>query len=169
MRRRARRAAALLAVAAGLAAPPATPSAAIAGGVAIVGLDGVDLGRWSGRGDLTGVDTHCVAVHPRHGSSQFSLRASGDGAGGPFELTDGFTALPFEVHYYNDGEGPWPLNPGHILTSLEGRPFKEGRGPCAAGGSRVQQRLEIRVRAGDLARAPAGRFRGRVHLTVLPE
>ncbi len=168
MRRRARRAAALLAVAAGLAAPPATPSAAIAGGVAIVGLDGVDLGRWSGRGDLTGVDTHCVAVDPRHGSSQFHVHAFGDGPGGRFELTDGLTALPFEVHY-DDGRGAKLLNPGGTLNHLRGRSPKEGRGPCAARGRGVQQRLEIRVRAGDLARAPAGRFRGRVHLTVLPE
>lgn len=159
------RAAALLAVAAGLAAPPAT---AAAGGVAIVGLDGVDLGRWSGRGDLTGSDAHCVAVDPGRGPPRFNLRAFGDGPGGRFELTDGLTALPFDVRY-DDGGGARRLNPGRTLTHLRGRPRTPGAGPCAAGGRGVQQRLEIRVRAGDLARAPAGRFRGRVHLMVLAE
>lgn len=159
-----RRVAALLAVAAGLAAPSATG----AGGVAIVGLDGVDLGRWSGRGDLTGSDAHCVAVDSGHGSPHFHLRASGDGPGGRFELTDGFTALPFDVRY-DDGGGARRLDPGRTLAHLRGRPRTPGAGPCAARGRGVQQRLEIRVRAGDLARAPAGRFRGRVHLTVLPE
>ncbi|NBB71793.1 MAG: hypothetical protein GVY33_15955 [Alphaproteobacteria bacterium] len=156
--------AALLAVAAGLAAPSATG----AGGVAIVGLDGVDLGRWSGRGDLTGSDAHCVAVGSGHGSPHFHLRASGDGPGGRFELTDGVTALPFEVRYDDGGGAKW-LDPDETLSHLEGHRRTRGQRPCAAGGRGVQQRLEIRVRAGDLARAPAGRFRGRVHLTVLPE
>jgi len=159
-----RRAAALLAVAAGLAASPGTA----AGGVAIVGLDGVELGRWSGRGDLTGVDAHCVAVDPGRGPPRFNLRASGDGPGGRFELTDGVTALPFDVRY-DDGGGARRLDPGRTLTHLRGRPRTPGPGPCATGARGVQQRLEIRVRAGDLARATAGRFRGRVHLTVLAE
>lgn len=162
-RRPRRRAAGWLAAGVILAAAPA-----LAGGVAVTGLDGVDLGRWTGRGDLAAGDDHCVAVTPGHGPPRFNLAAFGDGAGGRFELTNGARALPFSVRY-DDGGGPRPLEPGRALAHLRGHPGPPGLERCRRGDRGARQRLEIRVRERDLARATAGRFHGRLHLVILPE
>jgi len=141
---------------------------ALAGGVAVTGLDAVDLGRWTGRGDLAAGDDHCVAVTPGHGPPRFNLAAFGDGAGGRFELTNGATTLPFSVRY-DDGRGPRPLEPGRGLAHLNGHPGTPGLERCRRGDRGARHRLEIRVRERDLARVTAGRFRGRLHLLILPE
>lgn len=153
-------------LAAAFAVFPAAPLAA--GGVAVVGLDGLDLGRWSGRGDLFAEDAHCVAVARRHGPPRFHLAAVGDGPRGRFVLTNGATALPFTVRY-DDGRGTRPLEPGLALADLRGLPDTPGLQRCRRGDRGMRHRLEVRVRERDLARAAAGRFHGRLHLTILAE
>jgi hypothetical protein len=144
-------------------------ASAVAGGsVAVLGLDGVDLGRWTGRGDLAAGDDHCVAVAPRHGPPRFNLTAFGDGPGGRFELTNGATALPFTVRY-DDGSGARSLAPGRGLAHLKGHPDTRGLEHCRRGERGARNRLQIRVRERDLARVTAGRFHGRLHLMILPE
>ena len=156
-----------LAVTAAAIVVPAAPASADEG-VAIVGLDGLHLGRWSGRGDLTAGDAHCVAVRRRHGPPRFNLVAAGDGPGGGFVLTDGATTLPFSVRY-DDGRGGRPLEPGRTLDQVAGQPATDAPAFCRGGDRGARNRLEVRVREGDLARVPAGRFHGRLHLTILAE
>lgn len=138
------------------------------GGVAITGLDGIDLGRWTGRGDLAAGDAHCVAVARDRGPPRFNLAAFGDGPGGRFELTNGATSLPFSVRY-DDGSGPRSLEPGRGLAHLQGHPDAPDLERCRRGDRGARHRLEIRVRERDLARATAGRFHGRLHLLILSE
>jgi hypothetical protein len=160
----------LASTAAGLAAAvvlAAAPPLA-ADGVAILGLDGVDLGRWSGRGDLAGDDPHCVAVARRRGPPRFHLAAIGDGPAGRFELRNGATALPFTARY-DDGTGPRTLEPGRTLAHLKGHPDTPGLQRCRRGDRGARNRIEIRVSERDLARVTAGRFHGRLHLMVLAE
>lgn len=163
LRRRRRLAAVMLGVLA--AAPPlAAPGA---GEIVIAGLDGLDLGRWSGRGDLAAVDRHCVAMTPP-GPPRFHLEAFGDGPGGTFILADGAARLPFAA-FYSDGTGVRRLRPGRVLTHLRAQRAPPGRGACFRGARGERHRIAVRVRERDLARAGAGRFRGQVTLMVVPE
>lgn len=137
-------------------------------GVAILGLDGVDLGRWHGHGDLVADDAHCVAVARGHGPPRFRLEATGDGPGGRFELANGVSRLPVVLRY-DDGSGARRLEPGRVLDGLRGHPDTPGLRRCLRGDHGARNRLEIRVRERDLAAAGAGEFRGRIFLMVLPE
>ncbi len=145
-----------------------TASARADDAVAIVGLDGVDLGRWTGRGDLVAEDAHCVGVTPGHGPPRFHLEAFGDGPAGRFELTNGASRLPFVLHY-DDGTGPRRLDPGRLLAHLRGAPATPGLRRCLRGDGAARNRIEVRVRERDLARVTAGRFHGRVVLMIVPE
>ncbi len=137
------------------------------GQIVIAGLDGLDLGRWPGRGDLAAVDRHCVAV-TWPGPPRFHLEAFGDGPGGAFVLADGAVRLPFAA-YYDDGTGVRRLRAGRVLAHLRAQRAPPRRGPCFRGVLGERHRIAVRVRERDLARAGAGRFRGRITLMVVPE
>jgi hypothetical protein len=153
---------------AALLAGGAAGAARAEGGVAVVGLDDLDLGRWTGRGDLVADDVHCVGVRPRHGPPRFNLEATGDGPGGAFELTNGVSRLPFSVRY-DDGTGLRELRAGQLLAQLKGAPDTPGLRRCLRGDPAARHRIEILVHERDLARVTAGRFRGRIQLTIASE
>lgn len=87
----------------------------------INGLNDIDLGVWSGVGDLSGSDDLCVAVTGAsfNQPKNYHLRASGDGdAFNPsaFTLSNGVSDIHYRV-YLDDLNGQVELLPGQIAYS----------------------------------------------------
>jgi len=92
----------------------------------IFGLDDVDLGTWSGVGDMSSDEDICVAVssttptflgQPR----SYRLRATGDGsAGNPndFTLTNGVEEIHYRV-FLTDINGQIEMLPGNINSGRQ--------------------------------------------------
>ena len=111
-----------------LASAVAGHAPALSAQVLISGLSDLQLGSWSGFGDLEGSDEHCVFARP---GGRFAIAASGTGSGGAFVLQNGPGTLPFRVDY-DDGSGWSQLDPGVPLAGQRGEPnlvqfdFKDG-------------------------------------------
>ena len=92
----------------------------------IFGLDDIDLGTWSGAGDMTGNEQICVAVtstiptflgQPR----SYRLRATGDGsAANPndFTLSNGVDDISYRV-FLTDANGQIEMLPGNINSARQ--------------------------------------------------
>lgn len=133
--------------------------------VQISGLSDLQLGTWSGSGDLEGVGDHCV-LGPRGG--RYAIEATGVGSGGAFVLLNGPGSLPFQVDYSDDGGGWSQMSPGVPLTGQRGAPNENQFERCLAG-QRSPQRVRVRVLAQDLGAAVAGSYDGSLTLLVTPE
>jgi hypothetical protein len=137
----------------------------VAAQVQISGLSDLQLGVWSGSGDLEGVDDHCVRG-PRGG--RYAIQAAGIGSGGAFVLLNGAGSLPFRLDYSDDG-GAWSqMSPGVPLTGQRGAPNENQFNRCLAGQT-SPQRLRVRVLAQDIGAAAAGSYDGSLTLLVTPE
>ena len=89
----------------------------------IFGLDDVDLGAWSGTGDLSADEELCVAVtstiptflgQPR----SYRLRATGDGSianPNDFTLSNGVEDISYRV-FLTDANGQIEMQPGQITS-----------------------------------------------------
>jgi hypothetical protein len=137
----------------------------VAAQVQISGLSDLQLGTWSGSGDLEGVGDHCV-LGPRGG--RYAILATGVGSGGAFVLLNGPGSLPFQVDYSDDGGGWSQMSPGVPLTGQRGAPNENQFERCLAG-QRSPQRVRVRVLAQDLGAAVAGSYDGSLTLLVTPE
>lgn len=133
--------------------------------VQISGLSDLQLGVWSGSGDLEGVVNHCVLG--AHGG-RYAIEATGAGSGGAFVLLNGPGALPFHVDYSDDGGGWSQMSPGVPLTGQRGAPNQNQFERCLAG-QKSPQRVRVRVLAQDLGTAVAGSYDGSLTLLVTPE
>jgi hypothetical protein len=137
----------------------------VAAQVQIGGLSDLQLGVWSGSGDLEGIVDHCVRG-PQGG--RFAIQATGVGSGGAFVLLSGPGNLPFQVAYSDDGGGWSQMNPGIPLTGQRGAPNQNQFERCLAG-QRSPQRVRVRVLAQDIGTALAGSYDGSLILLVTPE
>jgi hypothetical protein len=147
-----------------LASAVAGHAPALSAQVLISGLSDLQLGSWSGFGDLEGSDEHCVFARP---GGRFAIAASGTGSGGAFVLQNGPGTLPFRVDY-DDGSGWSQLDPGVPLAGQRGEPNLVQFARCLIG-LRSPERVRVRVLAQDLAAAVAGGYGGSLTLLIAPE
>ena len=137
--------------------------------VQLAALGDLSLGQWPGRGPLTADDWHCVRVQGGPPPHSFRLEAYGTGPGGRFVLENGEALLPFSLAY-DDGRGLRAFaGPGRGLGGLEGSRNGGAFRRCLKGDAGERRRLRVEVAEPDLARAPAGRYRGTLLLMVVPE
>jgi hypothetical protein len=137
----------------------------VAAQVQIGGLSDLQLGVWSGSGDLEGIVDHCVRG-PQGG--RYAIQARGLGTGGAFVLLSGPGSLPFQVAYSDDGGGWSQMSPGIPLSGQRGAPNQNQFERCLAG-QRSPQRVRVRVLAQDMGTAVAGSYDGSLILLVTPE
>ena len=137
----------------------------VAAQVQIGGLSDLQLGVWSGSGDLEGIVDHCVRG-PRGG--RYAIQATGLGTGGAFVLLSGPGSLPFQVAYSDDNGGWSQMSPGIPLSGQRGAPNQNQFERCLAG-QRSPQRVRVRVLAQDMGTAVAGSYDGSLILLVTPE
>jgi hypothetical protein len=137
----------------------------VAAQVQISGLSDLQLGVWSGSGDLEGIVDHCVRG-PQGG--RYAIQATGAGSGGTFVLLSGPGSLPFQVAYSDDGGGWSQMSPGIPLTGQRGAPNQNQFERCLAGQT-SPQRVRVRVLAQDIGTAVAGSYDGSLILLVTPE
>lgn len=131
--------------------------------VQIAGLSDLNLGTWSGAGDLTGDIGHCVlnTVAPQ----KYSVEASGDGTGGAFALVNGLSSVPMQVSY-NDGKGWAAMSPNTPLGSRKGlnaAKFSQ----CMSG--KGQLFIRVLVLGTDLSLVDGGTYAGTIYLNVVPQ
>ena len=126
--------------------------------VQISGLSDLQLGVWSGSGDLEGVVDHCVRG-PRGG--RYAIAGDRLGSGGAFVLLSGPGSLPFQVDYSDDGGGWSQMSPGVPLTGQRGAPNQNQFERCLAGQRSPAARARARPGAGH------GYGAGREAMTVL--
>lgn len=130
--------------------------------VKIDGLSDLNLGTWSGAGDLTGDITHCVlnTVAPR----KFTIEASGDGAGGGFAVLNGAASLPIQVEY-NDGNGFQAVTANTPITNQAGQ--NQTKFDACVLGTGTRLTLRILILGTDMSAATGGgAHTGTIYLTV---
>ena len=147
-----------------LAAAVVAYAPALSAQALIGGLSDLQLGSWSGFGDLEGSVDHCVFARP---GGSFAIAASGIGSGGAFVLQNGPGTLPFQVDY-DDGGGWSQLDPGVPLTGQRGEPNLTQFARCLIG-LRPPERVRVRILTQDLAAAVAGSYGGSLTLLITPE
>ena len=132
--------------------------------VQISALDDIALGTFSGAA-MSGGDDVCVFSN----TGGYSVTASGDGAGGAFELTGATAAepLPYGVQWATTAGATsgTALTPGTALTGLVGT-FTN---PSCQAGAALNARVLVAVTADDLGVVSADTYTGTLTLTVEPQ
>jgi hypothetical protein len=129
----------------------------------VSGIDDIDLGTWSGSGDLAISDDICVWAS----GGGYSITASGDGAGGAFTLGSGDNTVEYSVKWA-DGGGS---ESGTALSSnaaLEGQTSTATSSDCD-GGNDPSATVAVEIAENQLAGAAGGSYSGTITLVVAPE
>jgi len=132
--------------------------------VQIAGLSDLNLGTWSGAGDLTGDIGHCVLNTAT--PSKYSIEASGDGTGGAFALLNGASSVPMQVSY-NDGKGWAAMSANTPLANRKG--LNSTKFTKCLNGTGAQMLIRVLVLGSDLSLASGGTFAGTLYLNVVPQ
>lgn len=136
----------------------------------IVDLRDFNLGSWSGSGDLRDNDDLCIGTT---GTSEYIIRADGQGAGNNFVLSNGTNQIAYRV-FWNDTTGTagnFELAPGVQSTNLTNPPntfVSLGGGAYACTGAR-DANVEVLVEESVLQAAEAGTYAGVLTLTMVPQ
>lgn len=128
----------------------------IADRVQISGLNDIDLGTYTGTGDLVGDDSFCVY---RNGTGAYKVTVSSENAdGGTFRVSNGTDHIAYSVKY-NDTEN---LTSGQELSAT-------GHATSVTCGGSDNATLEVRMLEAALQAAPTGDFSDTITLYVQAE
>lgn len=129
--------------------------------VQITELQDIDLGEWSGSGDVQADQQLCVWSS----TGSYSLSGTSDnGAADQFRLArQDSQTLGYQV-YWDDGNGFRELRNGQSLTNLTAAQER-----ACAGDKAVRPSLRVRVDGATLATAASGDYRDHLSLTVVAE
>lgn len=136
----------------------------VADEVRITNLTDITLGQYAGA-DLTGSSEACIY---RSGTGAYQITATGSGALGAFELSDGATNTVDYTVTYQETAAPSAvaLTAGTALTGqVSGDPASQ---TCATAGINTGT-LIVNVLDADLAALPAATYNGLLTLSVSPE
>ncbi len=129
----------------------------------ISGMADLNFGTWTGSGDLNQNENICV--YTNQASGNYTVTATGDGAGSAFTLTDGSNTLPYNV-YFNDVSGM----AGEVaLTATTANTAQGGAhttSQTCGGGNNANYHVEIEDTA--LAAVPSGTYSGTLTIVVEP-
>ena len=128
--------------------------------VNLTGADDMDLGTWSGSGDMSDDDDVCVWSS----TNGYNVTATGDGAAGAFTLSDGSNTLAYTVAWDDIDTQDQSLTSGVALT---GQSTDATSVVCAVGGDTANVGVTITEAA--VAAAPAGSYSGTLSVTVAAE
>lgn len=134
-------------------------NAVIPGLIQISNLDDIDLGTWSGSGDMTGNDNNCVWSTTRG----YNLTATGSGASDAFTITDGSNTIAYAVAWDDVDTTDQAVTTG---SALSGQATDALTTNCAGGDT---ANVTVTVAEADAAAAPAGTYSGTLTLVVAPE
>ncbi|MFO0989289.1 MAG: hypothetical protein U1F37_18320 [Alphaproteobacteria bacterium] len=130
--------------------------------VRITNLDDINLGTWSGSGDMTGSDNVCVWSTTR----KYNITATGSGAAGAFTLSDGGTnTVAYSVQWAQTSGA----STGTALTSgtaLTAQNTSTTSTTCSGGSNST---LIVKILDAALQAAPAASYSGTLTLVVAPE
>ena len=129
--------------------------------VQISALDDIALGAYTGVANMTGVDDLCVYSN----NGGYDITATGDGAGGAFELTGGSANIPYTVAWATTAGATTgtSLTAGVVLAN-QGGTFTT---PDCGGADNAT--VIVTVDDVDLASAPADSYTGVLTLLVAPQ
>jgi hypothetical protein len=132
--------------------------------VRITGVANLDLGSWTGAGNLTANDDVCVF---RNGTATYKITGSGSGAASAFTITDGSHPLAYTVAF-NDQSGT--VGEIALLTtvlSVQQSGADTSSQTCSAH-SADNANFHITITAAALGAVPAGTYTGTLTLVVEP-
>ncbi len=132
----------------------------IPGLIKISNLNDIDLGTWSGTGDMVGSDENCVWSTTRG----YNLTASGSGAGNAFTLTDGVNTIAYSVAWDDVDTTDQAVTAGQALSSQVTNAIDVN---CRLRGDTAN--VAVTLEEADIAAAPAGKYSGTLTLIVSPE
>jgi hypothetical protein len=129
--------------------------------VQISALNDIDLGTYTGGGNITGVDDLCVYSN----IGGYHITATGNGAGSAFQLIGAGATIPYAVEWADSAGAQTgdPMTSGTVLTNQSGT-FTT---PNCGGGNNA--RVIVTVNSTDLAAAPAQAYTGVLTLVVAPQ
>ena len=136
----------------------------------IVDLRDFNFGNWSGSGELRDNDDLCIGTT---GTSQYIIRADGQGVGNDFILSNGSSQLPYRV-FWNDTTGTagnFELLAGVQVDNLTNPPNSFtpiGGGGYICTGAR-DANVEVVIEETALQAAEAGSYSGVLTLTLIPQ
>ncbi len=128
--------------------------------VMVSNLGDINLGTYSGAGNLTGTDTFCVY---RNGAGNYNITMNGSGAADAYLLNDGGTNnLAYTVSFTNGS-----ANAMTTLTPLAAQTGANTTSTNCGGTDNVS--VGVTVANAALAAAPAGTYTGSLTIIVAPE
>lgn len=130
--------------------------------VQISALDDIDLGNYTGAGDMTGGDDLCV--YSNNGGYHITATGNG-GAGQAFELIGGSVNIPYEVEWATTAGAA----SGTLLTTNTPLTGQGGTFTTPDCGGANNARVIVTVASADLASAPADSYTGLLTLLVAPQ
>ncbi|TQV88473.1 hypothetical protein [Aliikangiella coralliicola] len=136
----------------------------------IVDLRDFNFGNWSGTGELRDNDDLCIGTT---GTSQYIIRADGQGVGNDFILSNGSNELAYRV-FWNDTTGTagnFELFAGVQVDNLTNPPNSFtpiGGGGYICTGAR-DANVEVVIEESALQAAEAGSYSGVLTLTLIPQ
>lgn len=128
--------------------------------VMVSNLGDINLGTYSGTGNLTGSDSFCVY---RNGAGNYNITMNGSGGSGAYLLNDGGTNnLPYTVSFTNGS-----ANSMTASTALTAQANANTTSTTCGGSDNVS--VGVTVTNASLAAAPAGTYTGSLTVIVAPE
>lgn len=130
--------------------------------IAVTNIDDIQLGTWSGVGNLSGSDSLCVY---RAGAATYGVMLTGSGAGGAFVVAQGASTIPLQVTW-NDGGGAVAATPGTRVAKTNAFATSS----TCNGGAANNATLGVTAMAADLGASTAsGDFLGTITINVVAQ
>lgn len=159
-------ASAITAIAGALLSWPSPASAAANDKVRITGLSDIAFGSIANLG-ADSVRNESLCLYSNSATSGYNVTATGNGAGGAFELSSGGLSLPFELQWSSaSGQSSGTqLRPNVPLTGQVSTATQQA---CGSGPATTASLIVV-LRSSALSSAAAGTYNGSITLLVGPE